>query len=155
MNISGVITRIVHAEIHQSGPPRLAEQTLRAEAIDETGEDGEDVDAHRPGIVRVMIFHLTDPDRWAQSLAAGEHTGSSRGVELADEGFIHCSTAAQWPVTVDRFYADVDALLLLHIDEALLDVPLVIEQLGEAPEPFPHVYGPIPMAAVVEVERLR
>ncbi len=102
-----------------------------------------------------MIFHLTDPARWAQSLAAGEHTGSSRGVELADEGFIHCSTAAQWPATVERFYADVDALVLLHIDETLLNVPLVVEQLGDAPEPFPHVYGPIPLAAVVNVERLR
>ena len=102
-----------------------------------------------------MIFHLTDPNRWAQSLAAGEHTGSSRGVELADEGFIHCSTAAQWPATVERFYRDVGELLLLHIDEALLDSPLLYEQLGDAPEPFPHVYGPIPLAAVVEVQRLR
>lgn len=102
-----------------------------------------------------MIFHLTDPSRWEQSLAEGEHTGSSRNVELADEGFIHCSTADQWPATVERFYADVDALVLLHIDESLLDVPLVVEQLGEAPEPFPHVYGPIPLTAVVKVERLR
>ena len=102
-----------------------------------------------------MIFHLTDSTRWAQSVAAGEHTGSSRRVELADEGFIHCSTDTQWRATVERFYADVDDLLLLHIDESLLDVPLVIEQLGEAPEPFPHVYGPIPLAAVVKVEKLR
>lgn len=102
-----------------------------------------------------MIFHLTDPARWAQSLVAGEHTGSSRGIELADEGFIHCSTAAQWPGTVERFYADVDELLLLHIDETLLDVPVVFEQLGDAPEPFPHVYGPIPINGVVNVERLR
>lgn len=102
-----------------------------------------------------MIFHLTDPARWEQSLTEGEHTGSSRNVELTDEGFIHCSTADQWPATVERFYADVDALVLLHIDESLLDVPLVFEQLGEAPEPFPHVYGPIPLTAVVKVERLR
>ena len=102
-----------------------------------------------------MIFHLTDPDRWAQSLAAGEHTGSSRGIELADEGFIHCSSASQWPATVERFYADVDALILLHIDETLLDVPLVIEQVGGAQEPFPHVYGAIPLSAVIKVERLR
>ncbi|MGB8861255.1 MAG: DUF952 domain-containing protein [Ilumatobacteraceae bacterium] len=102
-----------------------------------------------------MIFHLTDPDRWAQSLAAGEHTGSSRGIELADEGFIHCSTAAQWPATVARFYADAGPLLLLHIDETRLTAPLVYEQLGDAPEPFPHVYGPIAIAAVVEVEQLR
>lgn len=102
-----------------------------------------------------MIYHLTEPARWAQSLADGVHTGSSRGIELADEGFIHCSTAAQWPATAERFYADVPELLLLHIDESMLDSEPVYEQLGDAPEPFPHVYGPIPLHAVVEVQQLR
>ena len=45
-------------------------------------------------------------------------------------------------------------LLLLHIDESLLGVPVVYEQLGGAPEPFPHVYGPIPVDAVVAVEAI-
>lgn len=102
-----------------------------------------------------MIFHLTEPDRWQQSQNEGLHTGSTRGVELAQEGYIHCSTAEQWPGVVERFYADVTELLLLHVDESKLDVPLVYEQLGDAPEPFPHVYGPIPIVAVVRVERLR
>lgn len=102
-----------------------------------------------------MIYHLTDPATWARSQAAGEHTGSTRNVDLAQEGFIHCSTADQWPGTVERFYAEVDELLLLHIDESMLDARLVYEQLGGAPEPFPHVYGPIPVAAVVRVEQLR
>lgn len=101
-----------------------------------------------------MIYHLTEPARWEQSLAEGEHTGSSRGIELADEGFIHCSTAEQWPGVRERFYADVPELLLLHVDESKLDAPLVYEQLGDAPEPFPHVYGAIPLTAVVAVERL-
>jgi uncharacterized protein (DUF952 family) len=102
-----------------------------------------------------MIYHLTEPDRWQQSLAEGVHTGSTRGVELAQEGYIHCSTAAQWQGVVERFYGGATGLLLLHVDESKLDAPLVYEQLGDAPEPFPHVYGPIPIAAVVEVERLR
>ena len=102
-----------------------------------------------------MIYHLTEPDRWAQSLTEGAHTGSTRGVELAQEGYIHCSTSDQWPAVVERFYGDVEALLLLHVDEDKLDAPLVYEQLGDAAEAFPHVYGPIPLAAVVEVERLR
>jgi uncharacterized protein (DUF952 family) len=102
-----------------------------------------------------MIYHLTDPATWARSQAAGQHTSSTRDADLEQEGFIHCSTAAQWPATVERFYADVDELLLLHIDEAALDATLVFEQLDGAPEPFPHVYGPIPLAAVVEVQRLR
>lgn len=102
-----------------------------------------------------MIFHLTEPERWQQSQTEGVHTGSTRGVELAQEGYIHCSTAEQWPGVVERFYADATELLLLHVDESKLDAPLVYEQLGGAPEPFPHVYGPIPLAAVVEVARLR
>jgi uncharacterized protein (DUF952 family) len=102
-----------------------------------------------------MIYHLTEPERWAQSLAEGVHTGSSRGIELTDEGFIHCSTATQWPATRARFYGDVDPLLLLHIDESLLGADVVYEQLGEAPEPFPHIYGPLALSAVVVVEELR
>ena len=101
-----------------------------------------------------MIFHLTEPERWQRSLAEGVHTGSSRGIELADEGFIHCSTDAQWSATRERYYADVDPVLLLHIDETRLGTPVVHEQLGAAREPFPHVYGPIPLDAVVRVETL-
>ncbi len=101
-----------------------------------------------------MIFHLTEPDRWQRSLAEGVHTGSSRGLELADEGFIHCSTAAQWPGVRSRFYADLDELLLLHIDEASVGSEVVYEQLGDAPEAFPHIYGPLPLSAVVTVESL-
>ena len=101
-----------------------------------------------------MIYHLTEPDRWARSQAEGVHTGSSRGIELADEGFIHCSTAEQWPVVRGLFYADVDPLLLLHIDEALVDSDIVYEQLGDALAEFPHIYGPLPLTAVVEVETL-
>ncbi len=101
-----------------------------------------------------MIYHLTEPDRWARSQAEGVHTGSSRGIELADEGFIHCSTAEQWPVVRGLFYADVDQLLLLHIDESLVGSEVVYEQLGDAPAEFPHIYGPLPLSAVVAVELL-
>jgi uncharacterized protein (DUF952 family) len=101
-----------------------------------------------------MIFHLTEPERWARSQAEGVHTGSSRGIELADEGFIHCSTAEQWPVVRSLFYADVDPLLLLHIDESLVGSEIVYEQLGDAPAAFPHIYGPLPLDAVVAVETL-
>ena len=73
------------------------------------------------------------------------------------EGFLHINIrcAVEDLPSIERFYCDAGELLLLHIDEALLDSPLLYEQLGEAPEPFPHVYGPIQLAAVVEVQRLR
>lgn len=99
-----------------------------------------------------MIFHVTDTERWAQSQAAGQHTGSSRNLELADESFIHCSTADQLRGVLERFYVGVPGLLVLHIDEQLLDVPLVYENVADAPAPFPHLYGPLNLSAVVDVQ---
>jgi uncharacterized protein (DUF952 family) len=102
-----------------------------------------------------MIFHITETATWAASHEQGKHTGSTRGIDLAEEGYIHCSTAEQWPGVVARFYNDVTDLLLLHIDEQALTSPLVYEQLPGMPEPFPHVYGPINLDAVVDVEPLK
>ncbi len=96
-----------------------------------------------------MIFHITDAATWARSQIRGMHTGSTRGVDLAEEGYIHCSTGDQWRGVIERYYAGVADLVLLHVDERLLTSPLVYEQLPGAPEPFPHVYGPINLDAVV------
>ena len=101
-----------------------------------------------------MIFHITDSATWEGSQQQGMHTGSTRGIDLAEEGYIHCSTAEQWPGVLQRFYADGGDLLLLHIDEQSLTSPLVYEQLPGMPEPFPHVYGPINLDAVVAAQRL-
>jgi uncharacterized protein (DUF952 family) len=101
-----------------------------------------------------MIFHITDAATWATSQQRGVHTGSTRGIDLAEEGYIHCSTAQQWPGVIERYYADVPDLLLLHIDEARLTSPLVYEQLPGMPEPFAHIYGPINIDAVIDTQTL-
>ena len=55
----------------------------------------------------------------------------------------------------DRYYQDVaEPLLLLVIDPERLDVPLVHEAPPGRDETFPHVYGPLPVAAVVEARPL-
>ena len=102
-----------------------------------------------------MIFHITDGATWEASQQAGRHTGSTRGIDLAEEGYIHCSTAEQWPGVLERYYSDATDLLLLHVDVEQLTSPLVYEQLPGMPEPFSHVYGSINLAAVVHMERLR
>lgn len=98
-----------------------------------------------------MIFHIADRDRWRRSVATGEYTASTIGMELADEGFIHLSTADQLSGVVERFYRGVPNLVLLHVDETKLTAPLVFEQLDGAAEPFPHLYGPLDVGAVVDV----
>ena len=40
------VAQVVGAQVEESGRPRLAEQTLGKEAVDEGRKDGEDVNAH-------------------------------------------------------------------------------------------------------------
>lgn len=101
-----------------------------------------------------MLFHIADEARWHASQAAGEYTASTIGMELADVGFIHLCTAAQVDGVLDRFYRGVTNLVLLHVDEAVVGSPVLFEHVGDAPEPFPHLYGPLPCSAVVAVEAL-
>ena len=98
------------------------------------------------------IFHLAFASDWAAAQEAGAYTISTRGRTLAEEGFIHCSRGDQWTGVRDRFYGDVtEPLLLLQIDTDRLDVP-VLDETGVpgSTETFPHVYGPIPLDAVVK-----
>lgn len=75
---------------------------------------------------------------------------STRGQTLADVGFIHLSTREQVEGTANRFYADVDQLVLLTIDQLLVSSDIKWEPPAPGTEElFPHIYGPVPIAAVV------
>jgi uncharacterized protein (DUF952 family) len=102
------------------------------------------------------IYHLAEPEHWTDALASGSYTQSTRGRTLAQEGFIHCSSAQQWPVVRRAFYADhPDPLLLLEIDEDRLAEPPVREVGNPATgEVFPHLYAALDPAAVVRVTEL-
>ena len=73
-------------------------------------------------------------------------------MSLAEEGYIHCSFAEQVAATAGRFYGDVAEVVLLQIDPDRLTSPVVVEDLVGSGEPFPHVYGPIDLAAVVAAD---
>ncbi|WP_020123526.1 DUF952 domain-containing protein [Streptomyces canus] len=99
-----------------------------------------------------LIVHLTERSLWEEARARGTYEISTRGRTLQEEGFIHCSTREQLPGTAARFFAGVPDLVVLVIDPARLDVPLKYEAPAPGAEEFPHVYGPIPVDAVVDVE---
>ena len=103
------------------------------------------------------LFHAALPDDWVVALAAGRYEMSTRGRMLADEGFIHASYENQVETTANRFYTDLDELVLLELDRDALDADVIDESpTGDpADEHFPHIYGPIPVAAVVAVRRWR
>ena len=97
-----------------------------------------------------MIYHLALASDWDAALEAGEYRVSTLGRTLEQEGFLHASTSSQVRAVVDTFYAGVrEPLILLTIDERRLTVPLQWDAVLGSAEPFPHVYGPLDVAAVV------
>jgi uncharacterized protein (DUF952 family) len=95
------------------------------------------------------IFHLAIPDDWAAASASGEYLVSTRGMSLDEVGFIHCSTHDQVEATANRFYGDIDQLILLAIDSLLVPSRIIFEPpVPDSPLLFPHIYGPLPMSAV-------
>lgn len=100
------------------------------------------------------IHHLAEVEHWAGALVAGEYRRSTLGRSLEEEGFVHCSTAAQVGGVLRRHYSGHDAdLVLLTLDPARLEAPVRWEGADpDTGEPFPHVYGPIPTDAVVATE---
>ncbi|GLY81535.1 DUF952 domain-containing protein [Actinoallomurus iriomotensis] len=100
----------------------------------------------------MTIFHIAERTDWeAARESGGPYEISTRGQTLADVGFIHASRDEEQVRKVQRaFYADLDDLLLLTIDPEGLDVRH--EAVGD--DVFPHIYGPLPIEAVIDVRPL-
>ncbi|MFF7208913.1 DUF952 domain-containing protein [Streptomyces sp. NPDC008238] len=101
------------------------------------------------------ILHLTERSLWEAALASGSYEISTRGRTLRQEGFVHFSTRDQLPRVAAFLYGGYegpDELVVLVVDPARLDVPLRYEAMPPHGEEFPHVYGPVPVGAVVDVE---
>jgi uncharacterized protein (DUF952 family) len=95
----------------------------------------------------VTLLHIAERGAWSAATTSGEYAPRS----LATEGFVHCSTSEQVVATGRRRYAGRSDLLLLSIDPERAGVPLKWER-GPTGDLFPHLYGPIPTAAVTAVE---
>jgi len=102
-----------------------------------------------------LIYHCSLVADWRAAQTAGEYTMSSRGRTLEQEGFVHASYPGQIAGVLQRFYADVsEPMCLLVIDPDKLGVPVIAENLTGGQELFPHIYGAIPVSAVVDVVAL-
>jgi uncharacterized protein (DUF952 family) len=101
-----------------------------------------------------LIYHITAGADWAQARRDGAYRLSTRGVTLAQEGFIHASTARQVPLVANAFYQGDSGLVVLVIDTDLVEPDIRYEQPPGSSETFPHIYGPLSVAAVVGVRPL-
>ncbi|MGA9493659.1 MAG: DUF952 domain-containing protein [Mycobacterium sp.] len=101
-----------------------------------------------------VLVHLCPTDDWSAARISGE----VRPESLASVGFIHLSTPEQVHLPANRLFRGREDLVLLHIDPSRLDSPIRWE-LGVATDPesmlFPHLYGALPVAAVINVTSYR
>ena len=94
-------------------------------------------------------FHLVPAAVWASTDRAVPYEASS----LASEGFIHCTDGVdELGATFDRHYAsDPRSFVALTLDLDALDVPWRFDDPGS---PYPHIYGQIAPAAILDVARV-
>jgi uncharacterized protein (DUF952 family) len=95
----------------------------------------------------MRLFHITSQSEWAAAQARGEY----RPQGFARDGFVHCSYANQVTGVANRLFRGRRDLVLLEIDPASLACRVVDENLEGGADLFPHIYGPVPAAAVVAV----
>lgn len=104
------------------------------------------------------LLHLTERPLWDAARGAGTYEMSTRGRTLSEEGFIHCSLPHQLAGVAELLYgagsrapAGGPDLVVLVIDADRLPAPVRYESAAPGGEEFPHIYGPVPVEAVVDV----
>jgi uncharacterized protein (DUF952 family) len=100
--------------------------------------------------MKATIYKISPTAAWRAAEQAGVFTGAP--VDIAD-GFIHFSAAHQARETAARHFGGQHGLILAAIDTAALGDKLVWET-SRGGDLFPHLYGPLPMAAVTAVHTL-
>jgi uncharacterized protein (DUF952 family) len=93
----------------------------------------------------MTIYKIALKDDWAAAEAAGAFDGSSHD---KGDGFIHFSTASQLAETLRLYYANVEGVLLVAVDDAQLGDALKWERAPSRGEDFPHLYGTLRLSAV-------
>lgn len=94
-----------------------------------------------------QIHTLVRAADWREAEARGEYRGSA---DDRRDGFLHFSTGDQVRASAAKHRRGVADLLLVSVDAASLGDALRWEPAtgGSRPGLFPHLYGPLPLAAV-------
>ncbi len=96
------------------------------------------------------IYKICTDRAWAEACRAGAFHGSA--ADVAD-GFIHFSTAAQVAETAAKHFAKMPDLVLIAVRAEALGPALKWEP-SRGGALFPHLYGPLAVAAACWVKPL-
>jgi len=97
-----------------------------------------------------IIYKLCPSTLWRAAEAEGVFHGMP--IDFAD-GYIHFSTGTQVKETARLHFAGQDDLVLAAVDTEPLGEALKYE-VSRGGEPFPHLYAPLDLAAVLWVKPL-
>jgi uncharacterized protein (DUF952 family) len=97
-----------------------------------------------------LIYHVTTAGEWIAAVQNGFYEAAS----LSTEGFIHCSKAEQVAGVLERYFAKKTGLVKLTIEISKLTSRCIPEWSASTGEEFPHIYGPVNLDAVIDVEAL-
>ena len=95
------------------------------------------------------IYHITS----AAEAAAAQASGIYEPTGFPSEGFIHCSYRHQLNGVAARWFQGRSGLVVFEIDRSRLACRTVDENLQGGSELFPHIYGQLPLAAVVAIHQ--
>lgn len=96
----------------------------------------------------LVAYKILTAEEWAAFQRDQIFFGSQ--VDKAD-GFIHLSTASQLEETLAKHYAGQTGLTIAKVDLTPLS-ELVRWEKSRGDQLFPHIYGDLPMSAVIETE---
>jgi uncharacterized protein (DUF952 family) len=98
-----------------------------------------------------IVYKIVAADLWQAAEDSGAFTGA--GADLND-GFIHLSTGAQAKRTAQLYFKGQGNLVLVAADGPKLGDALKYEPSRDGDLLFPHLYGPLPLTAVLSVRPL-
>lgn len=93
---------------------------------------------------QALVYKILTAEDWTAFRESGEFSGSE--VDRRD-GYIHFSFADQVYETARRHFAGQENLILLAVDSAALG-PALRDEPSRGGALFPHLYAPLPLAAV-------
>ena len=93
-----------------------------------------------------LIVHLAHGRDWRTAKSTGEYAPPM----LPNDGFIHFSTPELLHLPANAMYSGTRDLVLLWVDPSLVEAEVRYELPGPgAHDAFPHLYGPLNLAAVI------
>ena len=92
-----------------------------------------------------VVYKIVPESLWQEARQNGAFHGAP--VDLRD-GFIHFSTVGQMRETARLHFAGAEGLLLVAVNVAALGEALIFEA-SRGGDLFPHLYGPLPLSAVL------